>query len=141
MNPSVKILLSVCLAAVLISCGGHGRKAKKQAAAYNEENVLKGRQELEIMSDDERWNFSLKLYPIFEKYMKVEDEQLVFEMSRDDFVKEGLPDYFYDVLLADIDAGNKLIKETESTGWDEPLQELIDGFYAEKARRDSLQCQ
>ena len=69
-----------------------------------------------------------KLVRVMAEYMKVEDDCFVFNISRKDFVKKGIPSLYYDKLRSEVKTNNRFIKENKIENVRELYKKALEDY-------------
>lgn len=98
-------ILAVLGALVLIGCGNTGSASRLPSVA---ELIAKDNAELTPEQSDAKKT----LFNIIKQYVAADNEQLVLNISRKDFVAQGLPASYYKALKKSLRDSNRFIRKS-----------------------------
>lgn len=124
-----KIMLIPCLVSLLFSCQNQVKK-QDQAAHMESPSLDPNYAYIHMIPDSlqtkEQKEFVSKLKDVVYKYHKVIDNQMVFTLTRKEFIAMGFPEPYYDLIERGLVDNNKFFKDNKIENIDSLFKESYE---------------
>ena len=126
-----KILLISCVVLFLLSCKNEVKK-QKDIVPVETPSLDPNYEYIHMIPDSlqtkEQKNFVKKLKDVVFKYHKVVDNQMVFTLSRKEFMEMGFPEEYYNLIERGLIDNNKFFRDNNIQDVDSLFKESLKNY-------------
>lgn len=131
-----KVGLSLLLISLIFLCSCRGNCGKKQLVNTQQQSekfeLLKDFEYVHLIPDSlrtpEQKQLILLLYSVLVDSMVIENNHFVFKLNKTEFLKKGIPEPYYSLIMNDIKQNNIFIDSNVVEDMDQLLQDAFKKF-------------